>query len=201
MVTTRSQSGSGSTSDDGGRRGSPPSPLTIGVMYLLIGAFLSFTSGRDPSQPLSPEDLIDGLVPTIVVICLFLVSYSLYDVMAVGGEKMKHGLTDKTYASYSASKLPEEVYLAQRAQLNQVEQMTSFVVSSISFSLLVNGKLGAVLSFIWTVLRRYYASKYRAAAGKRFDQMGLGAYTIPAYFIMNGMLMGSVVQCVRILLK
>ena len=120
--------------------------------------------------------------------------------MTVGTAKHRHGITSKTYGS-SVHSPPEEVYLAQRAQTNQVEQLPGFIVASICFSVLVNGKVGAILSLIWATLRRLYATTYRASVGKPINESGVTKLTIPAYFAVNAMLMGTVVHCVRFLLS
>ena len=103
--------------------------------------------------------------------------------------------------SIHAINLPEPVYIAQRVQTNQVEQLPGFLISSISFTILVNGKVGALLSTIWAVLRRGYAAKYKASVGKSGANSGIATFTIPAYFAMNSMLMGTVVQCIRVLVN
>ena len=136
----------------------------------------------------------------MIVVCLFITSYSLSDVMAVGIAKANHGFLTKAYGIVAFNP-PEEVYLAMRAQTNQVEQMPGFIVASLSFSVFVNGKIGAALALLWAVLRRLYASCFRASVGKTLNQIGLSRYTIPAYFIVNSMLMGTIVQCVRSLFK
>jgi len=89
------------------------------------------------------------------------------------------------------------VHLAQRAQLNQVEQFPCFLVSTISFSVLVNGNLGACLAGVWSILRMLYASTYRKSVGIQPSKKGLGIYTIPCYFILNTMLMGSAIHAIR----
>ena len=78
--------------------------------------------------------------------------------------------------------------------------MPSFVVASLIFSFLVNGKVGAILTAIWCVLRRLYASRYRSSVGKSLAESGVTMYTIPAYFVLNAMLMGTAVQCLRMVL-
>lgn len=181
---------------------SPPSAPAIFLVYSVLGVVLSYTFGRDPSGTLLPDadDFVHDVAPTIIVICLFLTSYSLLDVMGVGIVKERHGLVSKTYPSV-ASNPPEEVYLAQRVQTNQVEQLPGFLVGSICFTILVNSRVGAVLSLIWAVLRRMYASSYRASVGKPINKAGITKFTIPAYFVLNSMLMGTVVQCVRALIQ
>lgn len=191
MVTTRSQEATKSPS-------APPSASAIFVVYTLLGTLLSFAAGREPGT--LPTDILLELSPTIIVVCLFITSYSLLDVMAVGVAKQKHGLDFKIYGS-SHLNPPEEVYLAQRIQTNQVEQLHGFIVASVSFSVFVNGKVGALLALIWAVVRRLYASAYRASVGKPIRMAGLSKFTIPAYFVLNSMLMGTVVQCVRTLWK
>ena len=50
------------------------------------------------------------------------------DVMGVGKAKIKYNLQSKTYKDYPANE-PEEVYFANRAQMNQVEQMASYMAT------------------------------------------------------------------------
>ena len=54
--------------------------------------------------------------------------WGVLDVMGVGKAKIKHNLSGKTYKDLPASE-PEDVHLASRAQMNQVEQMASYMVS------------------------------------------------------------------------
>mmetsp|Transcript_18584 Transcript_18584/g.25784 ORF Transcript_18584/g.25784 Transcript_18584/m.25784 type:complete len:196 (-) Transcript_18584:296-883(-) len=190
------------TSPDGsGNPEAPPPPVTgIFFAYALLGAILSFSFGRDPSGPHLPEAdvFMKEVAPTTVVICLFLVSYSLLDVMHVGIVKAGYGLSRKPYPAV-ASNPPHEVYLAQRVQTNQVEQLPGYLVGSIGFTMLVNAKVGALLALVWAILRRMYAVTYRASVGKPIGDSGITKYTIPAYFVLNSLLMGTVVQCMRIL--
>ena len=99
------------------------------------------------------------------------------------------------------NKVPEEAYLAQRVQTNQVEQMPGFIVGSLSCAIVVNGKVAAVLAFMWAILRRVYATTYKNGVGVPVGKMGLAKLTIPCYFLMNTLLMATVVHCVRALLK
>mmetsp|Transcript_26301 Transcript_26301/g.39828 ORF Transcript_26301/g.39828 Transcript_26301/m.39828 type:complete len:193 (-) Transcript_26301:122-700(-) len=192
MVTPRSESTN--------TKEPPPPPVSaIFLIYALLGTLLSFTAGREPGT-FPTDDILLELSPTLIVVCLFLVSYSLLDVMAVGIAKHKHNLGSESYGP-SMNNPPEEVYLAQRVQTNQVEQLHGFLIASISFSFVVNGKVGAALALIWAVLRRMYASTYSASIGKPISQAGLTKFTIPAYFVLNAMLMGTVVQCLRAIMK
>ena len=201
MVQTRSQQaygkgGNGSGDDDP----APPPALAIFSVYFGLGCLLSFCFGRDlDTFPLAVE-LAREVSPTIIVICLFLTSYSLFDVMAVGVAKQKYGYSTKRFGPWIHNP-PEEVYLALRAQTNQVEQLPGFLVGAFSFSVLVNGTVGAVLSLIWTVLRRIYASRYRSAMGQTIKESKIGNITIPAYFVLNAMLMGTAVHCARLVLS
>ena len=52
----------------------------------------------------------------------------LLDVMSVGKAKIKYNLQSKTYKDYPTNE-PEEVYFASRAQMNQVEQMASYMAT------------------------------------------------------------------------
>lgn len=177
----------------------PPPAVAIFLTYLLLGTVLSLCFGRDPGTPLPPADeLARDVSPTISILCLFLVSYSLLDAMAVGAAKQKYGFSKKKFGPWIHNP-PEEIYLALRAQTNQVEQLPGFLIGSIFFSILVNGTVGAVLSLVWVVLRRLYASRYRSAVGKTIQESGIATCTIPAYFALNAMLMGTAVQCLRII--
>lgn len=193
MVTTRSQK----TQEQ--PESAPPASI-IFLVYAVLGLALSYAFGRDPGSLPAADEFVREVAPTTIVLCLFLTSYSLLDVMTVGAAKHRHGITSKTYGS-SVLSPPEEVYLAQRAQTNQVEQLPGFIVASICFSVLVNGKVGAILSLIWATLRRLYATTYRASVGKPINKSGVTKFTIPAYFAVNAMLMGTVVHCVRFLLS
>ena len=196
MVQTRPQSSTKSSADDP----APPPAVAIFLTYLFLGTVLSFCFGRDPGAPLPlADELVRDISPTMAIISLFLVSYSLFDVMAVGAAKQKYmyGFSKKKFGPWIHNP-PEEVYLALRAQTNQVEQLPGFLIGSIFFSILVNGTTGAILSLVWAVLRRLYASRYRSAAGKTIEESGIATYTIPAYFALNAMLMGTTVQCLRI---
>lgn len=164
------------------------------VVYGLLGCALSFLVGNNPGH--IPENLVAEICPSIIVICIFLVTYSVYDVMGCGVAKATHQDLAKKYDD-TPPRTPEAVYLAERAQGNQVEQIPSFLVSTMCFSILVNGKVGAVLSMAWSILRRLYASKYRSSVGIPLNEKGLAAYTIPCYFILNTMLMSSVVHGIR----
>ena len=172
----------------------PPPPAALITVYGILGFAASFFFGHDPGD--IPENIVAELCPSIIVICIFLVTYSVYDVMGCGIAKARHQNLAKKYDD-SPARVPEAVYLAERAQANQVEQMPSFLVSTICFSALVNGKIGAVLAMLWSILRRLYAAKYRSSVGIPLNQKGLAAYTIPCYFILNTMLMGSAIHAIR----
>mmetsp|Transcript_1880 Transcript_1880/g.5472 ORF Transcript_1880/g.5472 Transcript_1880/m.5472 type:complete len:202 (+) Transcript_1880:23-628(+) len=201
MVKTRSQAyGKGGGGSAGEDDPAPPPTLAIFSVYLGLGCALSYSFGRDLGTFPTADELARDVSPTIVIICLFLVSYSLLDVMAVGAAKQKYGFSAKQFGPWIHNP-PEEVYLALRAQTNQVEQLPGFIVGALSFSILVNGTVGAVLSLIWTALRRMYASRYRSAMGKTIRDSGIVNLTIPAYFALNAMLMGTAVHCVRLILS
>lgn len=178
--------------------GEPPPTMIIFITYSILGLILSYAFGPDSSETNRTVDYVTKeLAPTIAIICLFGVSYSLLDVMGVGIIKAKHGIGDKAYTPSMVTNVPEEVYIAQRIQTNQVEQLPSFIVASLSFSFFVNANVGAVLTAVWVVLRRLYAVVYRSSVGKPLGQSGINRLTIPAYFVLNAMLMGTVVQCIR----
>jgi uncharacterized MAPEG superfamily protein len=198
MVQTRSLGSSKSGGDGIDESPAPPPAVAIFTVYLALGIFLSYSFGRDLGTLPPADDLAREISPTLSIICIFLVSYSLFDVMAVGAAKQKHGFSTKKFGPWIHNP-PEEVYLALRAQTNQVEQLPAFLIGSLSFSILVNGTVGAILSLVWTVLRRLYASRYRSAMGQTSKESGIATFTIPAYFALNAMLMGTAVHCLRII--
>jgi uncharacterized MAPEG superfamily protein len=170
----------------------PPSVTAIFALYVVLGTAASFLAGEDPGT--LPDEIVRAICPSIGVISMFLISYSVLDVMASGLSKVEH--MPKDY-KYFPSRLPEEVFLAERAQMNQLEQMPLFIFGTLSFSLLVNGRVGAILALAWAILRRLYARAYRRSVGVPFNTKGLATYTIPCYFIVNTMLMGSAVHALR----
>lgn len=184
----------------------PPAPAVLLAFYTLLGTIISFAFGREPTSVLTvgndgPNMFVE-LAPTILVICGFLTSYSLYDCMAVGLAKRSANLLHQTYLETTSAKtpaIPEAVYLAQRAQTNQVEQLPGFIVGALACAFLVNGTVAAVLALLWSVLRRGYARQYRRSVGKRFCDMGLAQYTVPAYMASNALLMSAVVHGLRVL--
>ena len=177
--------------------GGAPPPAAILVVYTILGALISIFAGREPGT--LPDNIAKELAPAVIVICGFLVSYSLWDVMAVGVAKGE----SKCYKAYKdlPAQLPEEVYLAQRVQTNQVEQMPVFIVGTFGCALLVNGTVAAAMALMWSVLRRMYASAYRNGAGKPFNDIGLGTYTLPCYFLSNAMILSAAVQSLRAILS
>ena len=98
----------------------PPSEATCIAMYGALGAAASFLFGHTPGT--IPDNIMAELCPSIIIICIFFILYEVYDVMGCGVVKQKHGggTASKTYADVP-HKMAEEVYLATRAQANQVE--------------------------------------------------------------------------------
>jgi uncharacterized MAPEG superfamily protein len=177
---------------------SPPSPFVIVVSYIALGSLVSFMAGRTPGT--LPENIHRELAPALIVVCGFLTSYSVWDVMAVGIAKQKFKYGEKSYKDTS-QQLPEEVHLAMRVQANQVEQMPVFIVGSLSCAIFVNGAVAGAMALIWVILRRSYASAYRGAVGVPIADIGLGKFTIPAYFLSNTMVMAALVHAVRCLVS
>uniref|UniRef100_A0A7S2M703 Uncharacterized protein n=1 Tax=Skeletonema marinoi TaxID=267567 RepID=A0A7S2M703_9STRA len=168
--------------------------MKLVTMFTLLGAALSFLFGRAPGT--LPDDIIKELAPSIVVVCGFLISYEFCDVMGVGMAKGRKGILEQSYKDLPA-KEDEEVYLRQRVLTNQLEQMPLFIVGTFLCALLVNGKVASILSLVWVVLRRMYASTYKRAGGKKLKQIGLAKFTVPCYFICNTMVMAAGIQAVR----
>lgn len=167
----------------------PPSPYIILVLYVFLGTVLSYTVGRTPVGRL-PDDILRELAPTLLVICAFITSYSLFDVMAVGIAK-----ADPANSKHD----PDLAYLAQRVLTNQIEQLPVFLVGSLGCALLVNGTAAAVLALAWTILRRCYAVLYRNGVGRPLATTlsQLTVTTIPAYFVAHTMLMATAIHVVR----
>jgi hypothetical protein len=178
-----------------------PSPFMILMVYIALGSLISFMAGRTPPGTL-PENIHREVAPALIVVCGFLVSYSVWDVMGVGAAKLSTNYEGTSgYKDLTQKSMPEEVYLAIRVQTNQVEQMPVFIVGSLSCALFVNGTVAGVLALIWVILRRCYASAYRGAVGVPLTDVGLGKFTVPAYFVSNAMLMAAAVHAVRCLLS
>lgn len=112
--------------------------------------------------------------------------------MTVGAVRAEH-----KYFDSKQDDVPEAVHLALRAQGNQVEQMTNFVTSALLFSVFVNGKVGAVIAALWSILRAVYAHTYRSSVGMSWEAKALSRFTIPCYFMLNALAAGTVVHVLR----
>ncbi|CAJ1966375.1 unnamed protein product [Cylindrotheca closterium] len=175
----------------------PPSPFAILGSYVVLGTIVSFAFGREPGT--LPDNIIKEVSPALIAICGFLIRYSLWDVMAVGMAKGKMNCFYKRYDDLPA-KWPEAVFLAQRAQTNQVEQLPVFIMGALGCAIVVNGTVAGVLAVIWAILRHMYAEAYRRGVGKSLEEIGLGRFTIPAYFASNIPLMATMIHAIRCLL-
>ena len=67
----------------------PPSAIVLIATYGILGGIASYLFGNNPRDQIS-KDIIFELCPSIVVICLFLVYYEVYDVMGVGITKINN---------------------------------------------------------------------------------------------------------------
>ena len=172
--------------------------MKLVATFTVLGSLLAFTFGREPGT--LPDDIIAELAPSIISVCIFLISYELFDVMGVGMAKGRQCILEQSYKDLPA-KEDEEVYIRQRVLTNQLEQMPLFIVGTFLCALLVNGKIAGVLSLIWVLLRRSYASIYKRGVGLKLKQIGLAKFTIPCYFICNTMVMAAGVQAVRCCLR
>ena len=84
-----------------------PSAALLIATYGFLGGLASFLFGNNPGEIL-PKDIISELCPSIIVICLFLVYYEVYDVMAVGIAKINNSdILKKKYEDTAAAALPE----------------------------------------------------------------------------------------------
>ena len=103
------------------------------------------------------------------------------------------------YSDYGSKLLPEAVYLAQRVQTNQVEQLPVLLVGTISCALYVNGNVAAVIATIWCLLRIRYGYVYRASVGLTQGEAfpRIGTYTVPAYFCACALVMAPAITALR----
>lgn len=181
------------TTDSKTNKPPPPAAAILGA-YIFLGAILSFLAGREPGT--LPDNLVKEVAPAAIVVTGFLLTYSVLDVMTVGVYKERHNCF-KSYYHELPDRLPEEVFLAQRVQTNQVEQMPNFIVGTLACAILVNGTAAGVMALMWVILRRLYATAYRSGVGKPFKELRLETYTIPAYFLSNAMVASVAIQSVR----
>ena len=172
--------------------------MKLVTIFTFIGSSFAFIFGREPGS--LPEDIVKELAPSIIVVCGFLISYELFDVMGVGLAKGRHGILELSYKDLPV-KDAEEIFIRQRVLTNQLEQMPLFITGTFLFSLLVNGQIGGILSLAWVVLRRKYAVAYKNGEGKKMKQIGIANFTIPCYFIVNTMVVSSGIQALRGYLK
>lgn len=172
----------------------PPPPMAILAMYIILGSAISFLTGREPVS--LPDDLLQELGPALIAVCAFLLSYSSMDVLYVGHAKAQCGFMETSYNELP-KQLAEPVYLAQRTQTNQLEQMPVFVVGTIGCALFVNGIVAGIMGSLWVLLRWLYASAYRNAVGIPFKKAGLLKYTVPCYFLINPMVAATMVHFIR----
>jgi len=171
----------------------PPHGIMFVPVYLIFGVITSFGFGREPGT--LPRDPFDEFKYPALVTCVFVVCYSLFDTLGVGRARAKYAYFDATNHSGT---MPEQVAVALRAQLNQVEQFPSFLAALWLYSFFVDGFSGGVLGGMWTVLRQLYSATYRNSAGKKFPEKGLAKFTVPCYFLINAMAMGTVVHLLRL---
>jgi len=68
--------------------------------FTVLGSSLSFLFGREPGT--LPDDIITELAPSIIVVCAFLISYELVDVMRVGMAKGRKGIFEQSYKDLPA---------------------------------------------------------------------------------------------------
>jgi len=169
----------------------PPHGITFLPMYIFFGVITSFGFGREPGT--LPHDWFDEFKYPALTTCVFVVCFNLFDTLGVGRARAKHAYLDAT----NNQGMPEEVALALRAQANQVEQFPGFLAALWLYSFFVNGFSGGVMGSMWTVLRQLYSSTYRNSAGATVSEKGLGKFTLPCYFLLNAMAMGTVVHIVR----
>ena len=178
-----------------------PPPLWVWIAQFIIpGAAYSFLFGRVPGT--LPDNIVGEIWLTILAVSCFVMCYILFDVIGSGKSKyVKGGPSCKggNEVSYEEqpAKPPEAVYLASRAQANQVEQMPGFICMAFVFSIVVNGKVGGVLSLIWCVLRQCYSHTMRGSVGVPMSHKGVQKFTGPCYMIVGSMAAGTSIHMAR----
>jgi|Transcript_86335 uncharacterized MAPEG superfamily protein len=174
----------------------PPHGIAFVPLYLILGAIASFAFGRAPGT--MPADWFGELKLPALASSAFIVCYSLLDVLGVGRAKAKHDAFDKAITAKDGE-LPEEVCLALRAQANQVEQMSGFFVALWMYSFFVSGPAGGAMGSAWVILRVLYSATYRNSAGIAMAKKGLLKFTVPCYFLLNAMAMGTAIHVARLM--
>ena len=94
-----------------------PNLAAIFFMYSLLGVFLCFAAGRTPAGAL-PDDVVAELWLPVLAVSFFITTYSVFDVLGVGIVKEKYKITEKKAAEQAIATSPEELILAQRAQVS-----------------------------------------------------------------------------------
>jgi uncharacterized MAPEG superfamily protein len=180
----------------------PPPALAILAVYLILGGVISFGFGRTPDGTMPVRGILYELAPSVLVLCIFLHYYELFDCMGAGIAKSMYAPGyGQTYDQYKAAwSVPHEmIYLTNRAQTNQIEQFPVFLVGTIGCAIYVNGIVAAVIAGLWCYLRIRYSIAYRSSVGLTQNALfrRIGAYTVPAYFCANALVSATAVHAVR----
>ena len=135
-----------------------------------------------------------------LVTALAALHYEFVDVKRAGFSKME--IEDKKARNqlYPSDNIPEECLLAQRAQINQSEQLPVFLASMWTFSFFVSPLVGGVLGLSWVGLRSLYTRTYRNSKGVPIEKKGLFKYTLPCYIIVSVFSIGTIYSSSRILI-
>ena len=170
------------------------------AQFFIPGFAFSFFFGRVPGS--LPENIVAELWLTVFAISCFVICYIMFDVIGSGGSKYTNkgksgkGINETCYDEQEV-KPPEAVYLAARAQMNQAEQMPGFFVVALMFSVVVNGKVGGVLSMIWCVLRQCYSHTMRNSVGIPMSDKGVQKFTGPCYMVVGSLAAGTAIHMAR----
>eukprot|EP00965_Chrysotila_dentata_P216691 6189521-Pleurochrysis_carterae.AAC.1 len=184
-----------SADDDAKPASAPPWPVLL-FYFIVCGSISSFAFGREPGT--LPQHPAHELALPALACALFVTTYELFDVMAVGMSKQKYKLFSMPRSKWP-SMVPEEVQILEAIQRNQVEQAPFSLIVTLLYSTFVSGYAGGVIAMIWVLLRRRYVHVYRNSVAKSFNDTGIVKITVPAYFCIHTMSMGTIIHMLRIL--
>jgi len=183
------------------RTGHGPPPLWVWVaVFVVVGGLLSYF-GREPGT--LPHNVVSEIWLTVLAISGFIFCYVVLDTIGSGrskytpdGKSVGPPPNELTYDEQPLRQ-PEAVYLAGRAQANQVEQMPGFITVAFMFSILVSGEVGGIFSLLWVILRQIYSHKMRASVGIPMSAKGVQPFTGPCYMIVGSMATATFIHMAR----
>jgi hypothetical protein len=161
------------------------------LSQVVVAVIAAIVFGKDLSEPTPIKDLGFSLLAS----SFFLMIYTV-DLMSIGHLRTKFKLWD-SYVQLDRSKTPEALLLAERAATNQSEQLGTFFVALWLGTFLLNARFSGICGLLWVALRALYVQTLRTSDGQKWAEKNVGKFTIPCYFLISTMLMGSTVNVLR----